>query len=537
MPNTLVHFAAQGAASHGLWRRLDPRWIYLGCLLPDLPWILRRALVGLGVPVDPFDLRLYTMAQASFFGTLLLAAALALATLAPRRVFAVLGLNALLHLLLDATEIKFGNGVHLFAPLSWRMTSFDLLPGESLLYGVLTLAGALVVAWEVARPCAPADSLERRPARLAAAAAFLAAYFLAPLPFLSAIEASDSYSVQTLRAADARPGRAVSLDRAAFRATPAGGFVRLWTGEEVRATGELPAHDAIVSLHGTFVERDVLRVETLHVQRGDRDWPSYLGLALLALVFGRAALSGRAGDRHELGGQLLAYTRRRSRTGDLRRPDERSRAHAPRPHDPVPGRRHARRHPVAPRRRVAGLVPALFSRQAGGGGALVGISWLAPVFGAWFGWALVRSGERPARLGVAFGLVLLAIALMPASGFAAIALGMNGQSPAILGVYAVVSIVGLVLAFRAWPGLGRVLLAYGLAARVPVVLVMLAAILGNWGTHYDALPPGAPDMAPIPKWLLIGVLPQMTVWLWFTSAIGGLFGLVAGALAGRRPAA
>ena len=186
---------------------------------------------------------------------------------------------------------------------------------------------------------------------------------------------------------------------------------------------------------------------------------------------------------------------------------------------------------------LQGWSPALFSRQAGGGGSLVGISWLAPVFGAWFGWTLVRSGERPARLGVAFGLVLLAIALMPASGFAAMALGMNGESPAILGVYAVVSIVGLVLAFRAWPGLGRVLLAYGLAARVPVVLVMLAAILGNWGTHYDALPPGAPDMAPIPKWLLIGVLPQMTVWLWFTSVIGGLFGLVAGALAGRRPAA
>jgi hypothetical protein len=182
---------------------------------------------------------------------------------------------------------------------------------------------------------------------------------------------------------------------------------------------------------------------------------------------------------------------------------------------------------------LQGWSPALFSRQAGGGGSLVGISWLVPLFGAWFGWTLARAGDRPARLGAAFGMVVLAIALMPASGFAAMALGLNGQSPAILGVYAVVSIVGLVLAFRAWPGLGRVLLAYGLAARVPVALVMLAAIFGNWGTHYDVLPPGAPDMAPFPKWLLIGVLPQMTVWLWFTSVIGGLFGLVAGAAAGR----
>ena len=72
MPNTLVHFAAQGAASHALWRRLDPRFVYLGCLLPDLPWILRRAVVGFGLPVDTFDLRLYTMGLASLAGTLLL---------------------------------------------------------------------------------------------------------------------------------------------------------------------------------------------------------------------------------------------------------------------------------------------------------------------------------------------------------------------------------------------------------------------------------------------------------------------------------
>jgi hypothetical protein len=116
VPNTLVHFAVQGAASRGLWQRLDPRWIYLGCLLPDVPWILRRLVVGFGLPVDAFDLRLYTMGLASLAGTLLLCAAVALLTAAPRLVLAVLGTGALLHLLLDATELKFGNGVHLVAP-------------------------------------------------------------------------------------------------------------------------------------------------------------------------------------------------------------------------------------------------------------------------------------------------------------------------------------------------------------------------------------------------------------------------------------
>lgn len=287
MPNTLVHFAVQGAASRGVWRAFDPRWIYLGCLLPDVPWILRRLVVGFGLPVDAFDLRLYTMAQASLAGTLLLCAALAVLTAAPRIVFAVLGANALLHLLVDATELKFGNGVHLFAPVSWRMTSFDLLPGESPVYLVLAVAGALLVAWEIARPRGAGSRLALRPSRLAGAAALLVAYLVFPLPFLGAVEASGSYSVKTLREVEARPGRAVSLDRTAFLAAPSGGLVQLWTGERVRATGDLPDHDATVSLHGTFLAPDVLRVDRLFEHREDRDWPSYVALVLLAVLWAR----------------------------------------------------------------------------------------------------------------------------------------------------------------------------------------------------------------------------------------------------------
>ena len=290
MPNTLVHFAAQGAASRALWRRLDPRWIYLGCLLPDLPWILRRAVVAASLPVDGFDLRLYTMAQASLAGTLLLCGALALLTAAPRLVLVVLGGNALLHLLLDATEVKWGNGVHLLAPFSWRMTSFGLLPGESVVYVALAIAGALLLAWEVAAPWRPTLGLDLRPKRLAAAGVLLAAYFLAPLPFFGAVFASDSYSVKTLREVEARPGRTVGLDRTVFVATPAGGRIRLWTGEEVRAAGRVPSRDATVSLYGTFLAPDVLRVDRLVEHRRDRDWPSYLALVLLGLVWARPLL-------------------------------------------------------------------------------------------------------------------------------------------------------------------------------------------------------------------------------------------------------
>jgi hypothetical protein len=290
VPNTLVHFAAQGTASRGVWRRADARWIFLGCLLPDLPWILRRAVVGFGVPVDTYDLRLYTMAQASLAVTLLLCAALAVVTVAPRLVFWILGLNALLHLLLDATEVKWGNGVHLLAPLSWRMTSLDLIDGGSLLFLLLALFGAALVVFEMVRWHPPGIGLALHPRRLAIAAALVAAYLLVPLAFLGAIEASDSYSVKTLREVSARAGRPVGLDRTSFIAGPGGGWVEMWNGERVPVTGSVPDHDAGISLYGTFLKPDLLRVDRYVEHRGSRDWPSYLALVLLAAIWVRPLL-------------------------------------------------------------------------------------------------------------------------------------------------------------------------------------------------------------------------------------------------------
>ena len=95
--------------------------------------------------------------------------------------------------------------------------------------------------------------------------------------------------------------------------------------------------------------------------------------------------------------------------------------------------------------------------------------------------------------------------------------------------------MAVALGMRAWSELGRTLLAYAFAARVPVTLVMLFAILGSWGTCLRrAPPPGLSAMGPFAKWLWIGALPQMTVWIAYTVALGALFGLAAGAIAARR---
>jgi hypothetical protein len=173
----------------------------------------------------------------------------------------------------------------------------------------------------------------------------------------------------------------------------------------------------------------------------------------------------------------------------------------------------------------------LFNRTAGGGAALIGIVWLVPIFGFWFGWRLTRAGEGPASAGRAAGYGVLATIL--GAGVSAAGAATGGRLTTVV-AFVAGAVISFVIVRRGWPVLSRVLLAYALAARIPVALVMLAAIYGNWGTHYDVPPPGFdPTIGPFMKWVLIGLVPQLTVWVGFTLSVGALLG-AAGAAVARR---
>jgi hypothetical protein len=103
------------------------------------------------------------------------------------------------------------------------------------------------------------------------------------------------------------------------------------------------------------------------------------------------------------------------------------------------------------------------------------------------------------------------------------------------GLWAMAAIAVALSVLAAWPALGRVLLAYACAARVPVLIVMAVAIGRGLGTHYDAPPPGFPDMTLFRRWLWIGLLPQSTIWVAWTMATGALGGALGWQAASRRP--
>src|SRR5260370_8923741 len=125
---------------------------------------------------------------------------------------------------------------------------------------------------------------------------------------------------------------------------------------------------------------------------------------------------------------------------------------------------------------------------------------------------LARS-EPEVHAGRVLGSLALAVGAVFALHFLVGTIKKEQGAQGILGVFAVSSFLGGLIGLSAWPALGRTLLVYGLAARVPVVLVMLAAIRGNWMTHYDQPPPGFPYIGNwLTKGLGLGPLPPHTDW-------------------------
>lgn len=290
MPNTLAHFGGQGPLVRLLGVPVDAKWVLLGCVLPDVPWIARRGVMTLaGGAVDPIGLRLYAVVQASLVFSVLLAGAAALLSARPRPVFAVLALGALLHLLWDAAQTKWGNGVHLLAPVSWEAVNVGWFWPESWVTVVLTLAGVAYVGREWRR--GEDERVRVSPSRMGMAGAVLlvALYLSTPPLFFRDVLDSGSHSLGVLAREGDRTGRRVELDRARFdpgRSGAGDAPTLVVTGGELEAAGRLPAEEGTVSIRGVFVGRRTVRVTDYHVhESGLRDLASYVGLGLLAAVW------------------------------------------------------------------------------------------------------------------------------------------------------------------------------------------------------------------------------------------------------------
>ena len=111
----------------------------------------------------------------------------------------------------------------------------------------------------------------------------------------------------------------------------------------------------------------------------------------------------------------------------------------------------------------------------------------------------------------------------------------SGNS-AVLGILGfVLTLVAVFVARVGWRSLGSTLIAYALAARIPVLIVMFFAMRGDWGTHYDAV---EARFAAAPLWTKFfyeAFLPQLILWIGYTVVVGSLFGEIVAVIFARKP--
>lgn len=193
--------------------------------------------------------------------------------------------------------------------------------------------------------------------------------------------------------------------------------------------------------------------------------------------------------------------------------------------------------------RLAGEVrhwsPKWFSTETGGTlpgspyGWVVGITWMAIPFGAYFALKLSDPAAKVPPTAWRAAWAAAGVIVMYGSPFLLSSIPL--RFPGILVPIWLFAVIAALLQYVAWPGLFKILLAYGFAARIPVVIVMFFAMNGNWGTHYDyvGMPPRF-AMPPWPRFLWLAFFPQLIFWVGFTIMAGSFAGVVATAFRPKR---
>lgn len=164
---------------------------------------------------------------------------------------------------------------------------------------------------------------------------------------------------------------------------------------------------------------------------------------------------------------------------------------------------------------------------------LIGITWLAAPFGAWFAWRLARAGQGPASKGRA---VLVALAGAAVAVVGLLVFRPRLDFPGFLFYVWSVMAAAAALQFFGWPALARTTALYGLLARLPVAIIMFLAMRGGWNTHYDYKGIDFAQSLPLgERFVMLALVPQLVFWVGFTVVVGTLVGSLTALAAHDRP--
>lgn len=291
MPNTLVHFCVQTPVSKAFFREADFKWIAVGCIIPDIPWIIQRIILAAGIGADPYLILTYVSIQASLFFCLILSSALSLLNRNWSRILLLLSMNSLLHLVLDSMQKKWANGVHFLAPFSWQLTNFSLFWPEDFITQVLTFLGLGILILYGIRDWKKPVVFSLGLRKIIPALVLLFIYLFLPILLLDGPKRANNHYASTLLSVDERPGKYIELDRSRFRFQDK--TIRIFTGERLDASGRIPAKDGMVSFKGHFIDKHTMEISEFHVHSPLRDMSSKVALAGVLFIWLAALIRKR----------------------------------------------------------------------------------------------------------------------------------------------------------------------------------------------------------------------------------------------------
>ncbi len=281
MPNTLIHIAIQTPISRAASPKTEIPWILAGAIIPDIPWVYQRLLLAVKL-VDPYQVKLYCTAQASLIFCLLLCVSVASCAKNPWRIFLILAVNSLIHLLLDTLQIKWGSGVHLLAPFDWQAMNIGLVWPENIFGYVLSFVGLVYLFINFRIINREGFNLNTAP-RLFLCTLTLLLYFTAPFMVMKNLEESNFNYMRILKNQNGRIGQHIELDRAYFAKDDS--RIILFSGEPLKVTGEIPDHSSIISLKGVFTAADAIESIDFHKHSSYRDNASKVGLFFVLVIW------------------------------------------------------------------------------------------------------------------------------------------------------------------------------------------------------------------------------------------------------------
>lgn len=288
MPNTLAHLGIQAITTRKIIRSADLKWIYLGCIIPDIPWIFSRIVRFLGVGINLYDLRLYLIIQSSLFFALILCFGFAALSRNFKMTFIILGLNSLFHLLLDALQIKWGNGVILWAPFNWTLLNFGYFWPESVLTYILTILGFIyffaTISKNINKSLKFEDIIKIRTTIFSFC---IIIYLFLPLIFMQYPESKNNHFIKTLRDYNNRSSKYIEIDRSPYLTSQNGNLISTFADEQINVEGIPLNESAVVSIQGFFLTNNRIKVLRYHVHTFMfRDFASVLGLLLVMYFWG-----------------------------------------------------------------------------------------------------------------------------------------------------------------------------------------------------------------------------------------------------------